>query len=429
MARFTIIDGHPDAQPHLTHALADAYETHARMLGHDVHRVTLATLDLTFLRSPEEFLHGRPPEAAARVQEAIAGCDHVALFFPLWMGDAPAMLKALIEHVFRPGFAMTYGASGGFPKPLLTGKSARVVVTMGMPAMVYRAMGATSLRTLRRNLAMVGFGPIHDTLIGGAFELAPARVETLLNELRTLAEHDGERPHARLPRAALALAGVAAAGGAYAAAAVTAWLRYGRTAGEDSLLAEVLPTYDLALRYHTIVEAPAAVTFDAMRTTELERSPIVRALFRLREVVLRAQHAEFSLPNGLVERIAALGWTLVAESPGRELVFASVTRPWRPDADFRGLPRDEFVRFNEPGYAKIAFTLRIDERGADRCEARTETRVLTTDAKSRARFRRYWALAAPGIELIRIVLLQQIKSEAESRRTETLRAVADPAIQ
>ncbi len=47
--------------------------------------------------------------------------------------------------------------------------------------------------------------------------------------------------------------------------------------------------------------------------------------------------------------------------------------------------------------------------------AQTETRVQVTDAVSRARFRRYWSFLSPGMELIRIVLLQQLEAEAEAR--------------
>ena len=56
-------------------------------------------------------------------------------FFPLWLGSLPALLKAFLEQVLRPGFAFDTGkAFSG----RLKGRSARVIVTMGMPAWVYR---------------------------------------------------------------------------------------------------------------------------------------------------------------------------------------------------------------------------------------------------------------------------------------------------
>lgn len=53
--------------------------------------------------------------------------------------------------------------------------------------------------------------------------------------------------------------------------------------------------------------------------------------------------------------------------------------------------------------------------------ARKETRVQTTDSLSRARFRRYWTLLSPGMDLIRIILLQQLKSDAEGARKDAAR--------
>jgi hypothetical protein len=46
---------------------------------------------------------------------------------------------------------------------------------------------------------------------------------------------------------------------------------------------------------------------------------------------------------------------------------------------------------------------------------RTETRALATDATARARFRRYWAFASPGIALIRRLSLRPLRAEAERR--------------
>ena len=50
----------------------------------------------------------------------------------------------------------------------LTGRSARVVVTMGMPAMIYRHLyRAHSVKSLERNiLGFVGLSPVRETLIG-----------------------------------------------------------------------------------------------------------------------------------------------------------------------------------------------------------------------------------------------------------------------
>ena len=41
--------------------------------------------------------------------------------------------------------------------------------------------------------------------------------------------------------------------------------------------------------------------------------------------------------------------------------------------------------------------------------------LRTTDAEARNRFRRYWSFVAPGVELIRLVMLRPLKHDAERR--------------
>lgn len=187
--RILIIQGHPDTSgAHFGHALAEAYAEGARAAGHDVRQIRVGQLDFPLLRSKADWDHGPLPPALLPAQEAIQWAEHLVLFFPLWLGGMPALLKGFLEQVARPGFAFDDPGQGVLPKRLLKGRSARVVVTMGMPATVYRwFFGAHSVKALERNiLGFVGIAPVHKTLIGmveGADE-APRR--RWLNRLRKL---------------------------------------------------------------------------------------------------------------------------------------------------------------------------------------------------------------------------------------------------
>jgi hypothetical protein len=88
---------------------------------------------------------------------------------------------------------------------------------------------------------------------------------------------------------------------------------------------------------------------------------------------------------------------------------------------FRALPPDEFASFDEPGYVKIAWTLRADPLGAGESISRTETRVVATDAIARAKFRKYWAWVSPGVVLIRWLSLRLVKEDAQRRALSRLR--------
>jgi putative NADPH-quinone reductase len=165
--RIALIQGHPDTTSgHYCRALADAYAAGADEGGHEIRCIDVATLDFPLLHSKYEFEQDGPPEAIRSAQESIKWADHIVIIYPLWLGLMPARLKAFLEQVFRPGFAFHIGANA--MQRLLKGRSARIVVTMGMPALVYRwYFGAHGLKALRRSvLGFCGFGPIRDTLIG-----------------------------------------------------------------------------------------------------------------------------------------------------------------------------------------------------------------------------------------------------------------------
>lgn len=213
-------------------------------------------------------------------------------------------------------------------------------------------------------------------------------------------------------------AGVAA--GAYATYAGITWFRYGRPSrsspdGQDALLDRFMPSYDVAERHHIRVSAPAEIALAAAGEADLLQSPFSRAIFRAREVMLGSEPDRAARPRGLLAWTQSIGWRVLAEVPGREVVVGAVTQPWKANVTFRGLSPDEFSAFNEPGYVKIAWTLRADPITQTESVFRTETRVIATDASARAKFRRYWSFLSPGIIAIRWLMLQPVKAEAERR--------------
>ena len=141
--------------------------------------------------------------------------------------------------------------------------------------------------------------------------------------------------------------------------------------------------------------------------------PIARVIFRAREVILGSDADAVARPSGLLALTKSLGWGVLAEVPCREVVMGAVTRPWVANVTFRGLLPEEFAAFDEPGFVKIAGTLRADPLSPIESVFRTETRVIATDATARAKFRRYWSLVSPGIIAIRWLMLQPVKREAE----------------
>jgi putative NADPH-quinone reductase len=177
--RILLIQGHPDpCTDHLCHALADAYAAGAVGAGHILRHITVAQLDFPLLRSQHEWEEGAVPDALRASQDDIHWAQHLVLFFPLWLGDMPALFKGFLEQVARPGFAFAGNRQNPFGKRPLAGRSARVVVTMGMPSLLYRLyFRAHSIKSLRRNiLSFVGIKPVRETFIGMVGDAKPELV-------------------------------------------------------------------------------------------------------------------------------------------------------------------------------------------------------------------------------------------------------------
>lgn len=193
--RVLIIVGHPDPSPsRFCRALAAAYAEGAEEQGHQVSLIDIATLDFPWLRSEKDFQHAAVPAGLADAVRAIADAEHIVFVFPLWLGSMPALLKAFLEQAMRPGTAFVYAAQGEglLVKPLLNGRSARMVVTMNTPSLVYRFwFGNHGVAGMRRNiLNFVGLRPVRETLIGSIGALSEAKRKAWLERMRQLGSED-----------------------------------------------------------------------------------------------------------------------------------------------------------------------------------------------------------------------------------------------
>ena len=206
----------------------------------------------------------------------------------------------------------------------------------------------------------------------------------------------------RLVLAGLLFAAVVPLG--WATYAAIGWLAYGRafnSPSADSLVDKWMPVHEVAEVHDARIAAPVAATWAAIEALDFQKSAIVRTIFRSREILLGASPQPAAAPTRMLDQLRAGGWTVLEELPGREIVLGTVTQPWKADVVFRAIPRDAYAAFDSADYVKIVISFAADSLGPAESRFRTETRVLTTDAAARAKFRRYWAFLSPGIILIR----------------------------
>lgn len=175
-----------------------------------------------------------------------------------------------------------------------------------------------------------------------------------------------------------------------------------------------LPEFDVRDYHARSVAADAESAFSALRNLDIRRSRVVRTLFAVRTLPERFRRGASPAPpapRSFLEDVLRVGWRILEEAPGRELVLGAVTRPWAAVVTFRGLSPSEFAAFAEPGFTKIVWNLAVAPEGPGHSRVSIETRVLATDPASRRRFRRYWILVGLGIRWIRRASLKLLERE------------------
>lgn len=185
--RILIVDGHPDPnRQRYCHALAEAYGEGARSTGKDVRIATVAEMNIPLLRTAEEFACPADLPAILRAQEDLLWCDHVVLVFPLWLGGPPSLLRSFLEQIARGSFMADTAGIGIQQK--LKGRSGRVIVTMGMPALAYRLIfHEHGVRNIMQGvLGFAGVSPVRRTLIGGVGALSPRALSSHLRRIEAL---------------------------------------------------------------------------------------------------------------------------------------------------------------------------------------------------------------------------------------------------
>lgn len=182
-----------------------------------------------------------------------------------------------------------------------------------------------------------------------------------------------------------------------------------------SSLDRFIPQPDVRERFEILIRAPAGLVMDVASNFDMQSLPLVKAIFWLREKVLRSGRHAPRRPQGILEEMQALGWGLLAEQRGRLFICGARCQPWLANVTFSALNADDFRAYAEPGQVKIAWTLETDELGPALTRFAQETRAVATDEAARTRFLRYWRWARFGIVSIRLLLLPAIRRAAERR--------------
>jgi NAD(P)H dehydrogenase (quinone) len=185
-----IIDGHPNPNS-LCSFLAETYFHSAKQSDFSVELLQLNKLNfqpnLTFGYQSSIELE----EDLLKSQRLISKADHLVFVFPSWWASLPALLKAFIDRVFLPGFAFQYQKNSPFPKKLLTGKSALLVITMDAPSWYYKWFnGSPGVKILKKGtLEFCGVSPVRVLILDKIRKSKKDRLEKLINKVKELGKY------------------------------------------------------------------------------------------------------------------------------------------------------------------------------------------------------------------------------------------------
>ncbi|MDO8887689.1 MAG: NAD(P)H-dependent oxidoreductase [Hydrogenophaga sp.] len=190
MKRIFILNGHP-AETSLSRTLVEAYADAARQAGHEVRLTHLHDLHFDTDFGWVDFENPKPLEPALeQLLQDLSWSEHFMMSTPMWWGGLPAKLKGLFDRALLPGRAFDTRNKTliGLPRPMLTGRTARVVITSDTPGWFMRLAYKNALiwQLRRQILEFVGLKPTRLTHLGPASEPKAGEVARWVAQVRRL---------------------------------------------------------------------------------------------------------------------------------------------------------------------------------------------------------------------------------------------------
>lgn len=180
--KIILINGHP-GQSSLNKSLAETYRQSAEARGHEVRYHDISAMEFDMDYGEGGYANPKPLEP---VLEALLSdlewADHVVLTSPLWWGAMPAKLKGALDRALKPGraFDTRNTTAVGFPKPMLKGKTARVLMTSDTPAVLLWLMYGNAIKKIfaRQIFGFVGIHPTRFTWFAPASHADEKKVQS-----------------------------------------------------------------------------------------------------------------------------------------------------------------------------------------------------------------------------------------------------------
>ncbi len=179
--KIVILNGHPNKKS-FNSAIAKAYEKGAKESKHKIKIINVRNMKFD-IKEMDEINNKDIKEA----QKIISWADCLVFIFPNWWTTMPALMKGFFDKVFTKDFAFKVISRRKWKK-LLSGKRAKVIVTMDTPIFFYKIfMGNPIKKNLKGILNFCGIKPVKYKYIGSLNSLNQKQRTEWLNKIEKIA--------------------------------------------------------------------------------------------------------------------------------------------------------------------------------------------------------------------------------------------------
>ena len=183
------------------------------------------------------------------------------------------------------------------------------------------------------------------------------------------------------------------------------------------LIDSFMPHPEASERHTVEIAANAADVYEALWTTNLVDSLVIKSLMGLRMLpgrLLRPQENKNLNRKIFLGNLIEAGFGMLAEETGREVVLGITGPFWRPVGNTLPFNEADYAGPVGPGVARAVWNFTVQQTSEKQTSLATETRVVCGDDASRLKFRIYWLAVRPFSGLIRRIMLQAIKRACEA---------------
>jgi len=190
MKHILIINGHPEIRSLCTE-ISNYYLKGAQTTSAECKLINLSELHFDPILHHGYYKRTTLEPELVDIQHDIKKADHIVFVYPTWWGTYPALLKGFIDRVFLPKFAFKYRENSLLWDKLLTGKTARLIVTMDTPKWYYYlAYGRPGHKSMKKNiLEFCGIRPVKITSFGPVKTAGEYTIKKWLNYTEQLGKN------------------------------------------------------------------------------------------------------------------------------------------------------------------------------------------------------------------------------------------------